>query len=177
MKTKPTEKHQACTKCKGTGEMHRDALPAGTYGGTYYPAVPARTDPCCYCHGAGWFAPLDVPAICEEIKGRKGLRSARPKSSRAYYVWRLARFHGGADVTMPVCAMLDINGDPFEKQLELLADAVAKKVFGTDLAAACRWGNALGHNITVPDNMPPSAYSCGPVADADKPESEQMELA
>jgi len=160
-----------CKKCYGEGTRFWKGCTDN--GGQVYPD---ENKVCIYCNGAGHFPPLDIPSICEEIKGRKGLRSARPKSARAYYVWRLARFNGGADVTMPVCAMFDNGGDPFIKELDLVADAVAKNVFGTDLAAAYRWGNALGHNLTVPDNMPAAAYSCGPVADADKPPEEQKEL-
>ena len=47
-----------------------------------------------------------TPEIIKAIMGRKGLRSPKPSQEdiagrRAAYVWRWARFHGGADVTMP----------------------------------------------------------------------------
>ena len=90
----------------------------------------------------------------------------------------MARFHGGADVTMPVCASMDVAGDPFVDVLDIIADRVAQRVYGTDKAAAYRWGSALfGSDMKVPDGMPASAYSCGPVVlDGDKPEEEMMEL-
>lgn len=171
MKPQPTEKHKACLKCNGTGESRHESFTA--MDGTYYPE---RIDPCLYCKGEGWYAPIDVKAICEDIKGRKGLRSKRPESPRAYYVWRLARFHGGVDVTMPVCAELDNAGDPFIDLLDLMADKVAVKVFGTDKAAAYRWINALGHSLPVPDSIPATAFSCGPVVTEEKPDCEIMEL-
>lgn len=143
--------------------------------------VYADSNRVCYsCKGAGHFAPLDVESIVSAIKGRKGLRSARPAyalGARPYYVWRLARFHGGADVTMPVCAGMDISGDPFRAELDALADAVAKRVFGTDLAAAYRWRGAMGGSDSVPAGLPASAYAGGPVlTSGEKPESELLEL-
>jgi hypothetical protein len=63
---------------------------------------------------------------------------------RAYYVWRMARYHGGVDMCMPVMAGLFTGDDPQLRDLEVYADEVAKKAFGTDLAAAYRWGKAMG---------------------------------
>ena len=160
-----------CGRCAGTRTLTHDAFVA--VDGTAYPA---HTQPCYACKGRGSFAKPDVDAIIATIKGRKGLRSKRPDDARAYYVWRMARFHGGADVTLPVCAGMEIGGDPFQPELDAIADLVAKRVFGTGLTAAHRWGLALGHlNQTLP-GLPASAYPCGPVADRDKPESERDEL-
>jgi hypothetical protein len=107
--------------------------------------------------------------------GRKGLRlrSAKPDQGtilgrRAAYVWRWARFHGGADVTMP--CTVDNAGDPWGKDLDVIADRVARHVFGTDMAAAHRWGTALGLTSSAPAGLPASAYAGGPEhdgADAD----------
>ena len=161
-----------CKSCKGSGNTFQD----GT-------VVAERA--CVSCDGRGTFPEIDAPAIIEAIKGRKGLRSKAPdcyganhtvSNIRAYYVWRMARFHGGVDVTMPVVAGIMVNGDPYTKELDALADAVAKRVFGTDLAAAYRWGNLLVGEIAVPDGMPATAYSCGPVLTAEKPEEEMAEL-
>jgi hypothetical protein len=74
----------------------------------------------------------------------------------------MARFHGGADVCLPMMAEMDINGDPYEPELNALAEAVARKVFGTDLAASMRWGRALGYVDKVPEGLPDSAYEGGP---------------
>lgn len=109
----------------------------------------------CYaCDGKGWFSPPNEEAIRRLCFTKHGLRSTRPRdttetacghSQRAYYVWRMARFHGGKDVTMPVMAALDVRGDPYVKELDALADAVAKEAFGTDKAAAVVWGRVLGY--------------------------------
>lgn len=49
-----------CTSCKGTGKSSwMDRI-------------------CGSCKGTGTFSELDIPAIIEAIKGRKGLRSKAP---------------------------------------------------------------------------------------------------
>lgn len=175
-----------CTVCKGTGINHHDAW-TSLDGHSY----PERNDACYACDGKGSFEAPDIEAIvCAITKpnkatGKRAFRKSKPpfenefknkSESRAYFVWRLARFHGGADVTMPVMAETAIHGDPFEPELNLLAEKVAKMAFGTDMAAAYRWCGALGHSVNVPDGQPASAYSCGPVADEHKPEAELPEL-
>jgi hypothetical protein len=152
-----------CERCRGAKITVRAAFT--TQEGVTYPR---KESPCFACDGRGDFPPVDVPAILEAIKGRKSgsLRSARPNrkhGGRPYYVWRMARFHGGADVTMPVMASIDVAGDPFVKELDMLADAFAKRAFGTHMAATHRWGHALGYlNSNTPD-LPATAYPCGPV--------------
>jgi len=60
-------------------------------------------------------------------------------------------------------AMLFSGDDPYLPVLDALADIVAKKAFGTDLAAAFRWGNALGMiDVPAPDGLPATAYAGGP---------------
>ena len=93
---------------------------------------------------------------------------------RAYYVWRMARFHGGADVTMPMVADLFCGRDAYRPELDAYADALAKKVYGTNLAAVHRWYNALGGNANI-KGLPDSAYSGGPVHDGNKPGFEKEE--
>lgn len=169
-----------CTSCKGSG-----ITKGFTYGETIYP-----DKPCYSCDGKGTFASPDFRQIVELITkpsktGKRQFRKSKPSfenefknrhESRAYFVWRMVRFHGGADVTMPVCATSAISGDPFFDEMDYFAQYLAKKVFGTDMAAAYRWSNALGHSVPVPDNQPASAFSCGPVADEHKPEFEQAEM-
>lgn len=143
-----------CTRCQGTGRS--------TLRGAHA---------CWCCQGRGTFAPVDVQAVRLAIAGRKtGLRSAKPKDDtengrRAAYVWRWARFHGGADVTMPCTVSAD--GDPWKKELDDLADVISKEVFGTDMAATYRWGSALGliKAGCVPQGLPPSSYQGGKVND------------
>jgi hypothetical protein len=168
MNTDSTQAPRICQSCKGTGKR------------TY------SDKPCLTCNGQVNIEAPNVQSILTLIKGRKGLRSKAPDvhgvnwtllNLRAYYVWRLARFHGGMDVTMPMTATSLVHGDPFVHELGALAEAVAKRVYGTDMAAAYRWAGALGGSVTVPDGMPASAYPCGPVVlDGNKPEEELAEL-
>lgn len=162
--------NRTCDSCKGSGQYIREAF---SYEGKDYPRYVRA---CLSCNGAGTLPTPDVQSIIKAIKGRKGLCSKRPKDGRAYYVWRMARFHGGADVTMPIGAMTEIHGDPWRPELDKIADRVARKVFGSDLAAAHRWGRALGHIDRDMPGLPDSAYMGGRVADADKPLEEALEL-
>ena len=163
-----------CTRCKGEGTVPEH------WDGEHYQDVAVGTKQCVYCRGKGKYDPPDVTEILTMIKGRKGLRSSMSfemsrSNPRAYFVWRLARFHGGKDVTMPITAETLIHGDPFEPLLNQIAELVAKKVFGTDRAAAYRWANALGGSIPVPPGQPETAYSSGPCYDSSKPEFEYPE--
>lgn len=144
------------------------------------PRCERRTDPACYlCEGKGELPTPDFPAILHAVttkRGAKGTRRFRRSAPeqwkktnrglanrRAYYVWRMARFHGGADVTMPWTAQVFCGEDPFVKELDAFASELAKKVFGTDLAGAHRWMEAMigpGERI---EGLPPTAYSGGPI--------------
>lgn len=141
-----------CTICKGTKNIHSEGFTS--LDGKVYPPTDR---PCISCDGRGEFPPLVVEDIISRIKATKGknkgkirasmtapFRSNSPEEGRAYYVWRLARFHGGRDMTLPMSADLVVRGDPFKKELDEIADAVAKIAFGTDMAAAARWGKAFG---------------------------------
>jgi len=160
-----------CTTCKGTGK-----------------ASYSRRTPCPHCEGKGYFPPPNylqiVMDVTKEVKGGRQFRKSPPpvdrttvRGARAYYVWRLTRFHGGADVTLPVLAELICHGDPYKDELDNLAAALAKKVFGTDMAAAYRWLGALGYNLPNVPDLPPTAYRNGPVLmENDKPLEEIIEL-
>jgi len=97
------------------------------------------------------FAPEHKALILNKIHTRKGtLKKSLPSDStspRAYYVWRMTRFHGGADMTMPMWASLIMRkeSEDIMKQLNLMVDELAIKHFGSDKRAAYRWGRALGH--------------------------------
>jgi hypothetical protein len=120
-----------CTKCQGSKYSR------------------FSSNPCSFCYGQGSFDAVNEADILSAIvtvrKGLRGLRSSKPikGGDRAYYVWRLARFHGGKDVTMPWQAGLLIDGDPYRDILDKMSDAVAKEFFGTDLAAAMAWKGLL----------------------------------
>lgn len=178
--------NRICLGCKGSKvtvqeafdyhlDRGADGTPLSTSRIKHYPCTER---PCLSCNGKGEFAPLDIQGIANAIKGRnpRKLCSKRPDDKRAYYVWRLARFHGGADVTMPMGASMDVRNDPFHYELDVMADSVARAVFGTDLAAAHRWGRAFGTIDRDLPGLPDSAYSGGRVVDCDKPAEEQAEL-
>lgn len=159
-----------CTKCKGT-MLTRPIVINETK------TIPARQ--CPHCDGAGQFNAVDVPALLGRIKGRKPgtIRSRRPDDSRAYYVWRLARFHGGVDVTMPMQATFEVSGDPYVPLLDAVADRVAQAVYGTCRAGSSRWAAAFGYDTVPEAGLPATAYPGGPVVtDANKPYSEALEM-
>lgn len=181
-KTVDVTSARPCSRCKGTGRVHSEWAKANGYEGP-------EGKPCSPCDGKGQFEGLKVQDIIDVVfttrGGQKSFRKAFPSklnryqdltAGRAYYVWRLARFHGGADVTMPMTADMVTRGDPFKKELDLIAEFVAKKVFGTDMAAAYRWGQVFGLVSEVPAGLPASAQANGPVADDNKPVWEQLEL-
>lgn len=121
-----------CTKCKGTGTITYNSLD-----------LPPRD--CFYCDKKGKFERPDFDGIVAALKGRKGIRTAKPKDNkRAAYVWRMYRFHAGIDVTLPVMASLDIGGDPYATLLDDLAGVLARKYTGSDTRGAARWARALG---------------------------------
>jgi len=166
---------RTCNRCKGTGK---------------YVCMDGTEFKCSSCNGTGKYPGLDVDGIINALftsrGGTKRFRKAFPTKlnhygsvdgARIYYVWRLARFHGGADVTLPMTADMLLGGDPFRNELDAMAEYVAEKVFGTTMAAAYRWGNLLGFNKgETPAGLPASAYEGGPVADDDKPEWEAAEI-
>ena len=175
-------------KCNERSCNNGISISAGfEYAGKFYPETQRQ---CSTCLGRGTMSEPDYQAIFEAVtttRGAKGSRRFRQspptawtKSSlgienrRAYYVWRLARFHGGADVTMPIGAMTFAGKDAWLPELDRYASELAKKVFGTDLAAAHRWHNALGGNLNI-SGLPASAYSGGPVHDDHKPSFEAEE--
>lgn len=141
-----------CKVCNGAKTVHFDGFT--TEAGEVYPP---NDRPCISCQGKGEFPPIDEGFIRNRILATKGKNKGKIRASmvspfraegfeesRAYYVWRLARFHGGKDVTMPMTADMMVRGDPFKPELDKLSDIVAKECFGTDLAAAARWGRAFG---------------------------------
>jgi len=131
-----------CESCKGKGKHDARTLSTG-----YLIAEKS----CFSCKGTGTFQPINESEILNAIlvspKNKKPrLRSTKPKGNdRAAYVWRMARFHGGVDTHLPIIASLDVNGDPFRKELDALSDRVAREYLGTDMAAAVTWGKALGY--------------------------------
>lgn len=132
-----------CEKCQGTA-----VLTFEYHDGTVH------TMRCSYCRGGS--VTIDPDAIRAAITASRGKRAGLLLASGsmhrwrdvdgAYYVWRMARFHGGADVTLPFAALFDCPQNAAAKEaLDTLADAIAKETFGSDLRGAIRWGRALGY--------------------------------
>jgi len=161
----------SCTKCKGTGKNSY----TGTSEAFREAFKPFEGRPCCFCDGKGQFPGFDPLVIVKECfvldkktgKPKRFRRSAPDAyqnrhagsvAARAYYVWRMARFHGGADVHMPMEAIGVVEGDPMGKLLDPLASAVAKIAFGDDRAGAYRWGRLL-IDPTLPEYPPGVALS------------------
>ena len=167
-----------CNRCKGT------AIDSYVWNGKDH-----APGPCARCDATGHQSKPDFGAILDLITkkskdGKIAFRKSKPDlqefkivlHGQAYFVWRMVRFHGGADVTMPMIAGLCVRNDSYYDELDQFACLLAKHFMGTDMAAAYRWARALGHSVSVPDSMPASAFPCGPVADEHKPEQEMMEL-
>ena len=116
-------------------------------------------EPCLTCKGAAKVTVDREPILAAIFTSRGGTRRLRSAVSPAMrdvygaeYVWRMARFHGGADVTMPVTCfysvgchgIIDAGARAVLDVLDPIADEVAKEAFGTNLGAAARWAPLLG---------------------------------
>jgi len=141
-----------CTVCSGKGSILLKGFT--TQDGTVYPAA---EHVCHACRGSKVFPPLDIKEILSRVIAKQGKNKNKIRAAmvsprrdegvyqtRAYFVWRIARFHGGEDRTMPVVADMIICGDPCKKELEDIASQLAKIFFGTDMAAVLTWGKAFG---------------------------------
>jgi hypothetical protein len=131
-----------CKRCEGIG---------------HFQYINEPMHPCQYCNGTGTFEDVNESDILNIILASKGKNKGKLRASmsspfrsdgviknRAYYVWRMARFHAGVDTTMPVMAGMCVRNDPYVTELESLADKVAVDSFGNNIAGAYRWGRAFG---------------------------------
>ena len=82
----------------------------------------------------------------------------------------------GDDVTLPITAQMDIAPDPYRELLELWAEKVAGRLSGHTSAGRARWRSAMYGEAPQERYMPDSAFPGGPVADANKPDEELLEL-
>jgi hypothetical protein len=141
----PDDTCRPCPRCGGDGETQRFAK--------------ARMHECPECEGACYAAVPDYREILRQLVASSGknkgrLRASRPPAKlggRVYFVWRWARFNGGADMCLPVTAEWELGEDPYRPELEVLAEIVASAAFGTRTAGARRWGSALGYNVDPVD--------------------------
>jgi hypothetical protein len=162
-----------CRKCNGSKLTIREEFTS--MDGKVYP----RTEkPCIWCDGVGHFTKPDLVELVAAVKGRKPgtLRSKRPDDTRAYFIWRMARFHTGADVTLPMTAQMDIAPDPYRELLDFWAETVAERLSGHKSAGRARWRSAMYGEAPQERYLPESAFPGGPVADANKPDEELLEL-
>jgi hypothetical protein len=162
-----------CKRCNGTGITVYEGFTS--VDGTVYPR---KEKTCIWCDGALHFERPNLAELVKAIKGRKPgkLRSKRPDDTRAYFIWRMARFHTGDDVCLPMAAQMDIAADPYREMLELTAELVAQRLTGHTSAGRARWRSAMYGEDPQERYMPTSAFPGGPVADADKPMEELLEL-
>lgn len=162
-----------CGRCEGSKLTISEAWTA--VDGRHFPR---REKPCIWCDGVGHFTKPDLTALVKAVKGRKPgkLRSKRPDDTRAYFIWRMARFHTGDDVCLPMAAQMDIAGDPYRDMLELVAEMLAERLTGHKSAGRSRWQAAMYGTDPQERYMPASAHQGGPVADANKPLEELLEL-
>jgi hypothetical protein len=144
-----------CTLCKGTGITKYETMPE----------IPER--PCYACEGTKEFSEPSLPEIYPFIRNAKSgklystsmhTKAGRERSKhidpitrrRAQYIWRMARWHAGADSSGfnlggAVMADMEIHGDPWRLELDKMADQVADDCYGkgANLRAARRWSFAL----------------------------------
>jgi hypothetical protein len=99
-----------------------------------------------------------------ELQGRNGLRTARPNSGVSAYLWRMVRFHGGVDTTMPVtcyfylqdyldktfnkgefnvCGIINAKGKALLDDLDTLIDPLCERFGLSPYAGARRWEGLL----------------------------------
>ena len=149
-----------CTRCGGIGQVDH-----------------WRNDgtkvQCTCCDGRGTFEAPDLEQLCAAIKGRKPrtVRSKRPDDPRAWFLWRMVRFHTGKDVTLPMTATIAIEGDPFKPALDAAAKVIAMHFTGKESVGSARWRHAI-HGESPAD----LAILNMPVVHGDKPFEESLEL-
>lgn len=170
----PVEPLLECTKCNGAGHSLSKGFSYLDESTGKRKSFPSKWKECMYCDGAGYFHAPEIELLVKKVTGRKPgtLRSKRPDETRAYYVWRLARFHGGKDTCLPMCAEMDAAGDPYRNVLDELARMIAKAYFGSGNVGTARWHQAMYGSHDFAD-VP--AVIDGPVYNSDKPEEELLE--
>jgi hypothetical protein len=105
---------------------------------------------------------VDIEQLIDDLEGRNGLRTSKPDADGlTQYVWRMARFHGGYDDSMPVMihgalqdyldengidasvtGVMDDAGKEVRSELEKAVDAVLVGYSENPAMAAQRWEKA-----------------------------------
>jgi hypothetical protein len=71
---------------------------------------------------------------------------------------------------------MDIAPDPYRELLDFWAETVAERLSGHKSAGRARWRSAMYGEAPQERYLPESAFPGGPVADANKPDEELLEL-
>jgi hypothetical protein len=163
-----------CKKCQGSGHNLSKGFTVTEDDGTVK-SWPSVWKTCYQCDGVGYYHAPDLFQLVNAVKGRKAgtLRSKRPDNAREYYVWRLARFHGGKDMCLPMGAEMEVGGDPYKEILDELSKIVAQRIFGSGNVGTARWHQAIHGSHNFSDV--PSDLGMLPVYDSDKPVEELLE--
>jgi hypothetical protein len=169
----PVEPIRPCKQCKGDGYLLSEGYKFTGDDGIEK-VRPSQWKRCFDCDGAGWFHAPDLEAIVKAVQGRKPctLRSKRPDDAVPYFVWRMARFHSGKDVCMPMGATMELGGNPYMELLDELARIIAERWFGSGNVGRARWQQAMYGSHSFQD-LP--QHLDGPTYDADKPVEEMLE--
>ena len=110
-----------CTRCNGAGQIEH-----WRHDGTMVT--------CHCCNGRGTFESPDLKQLCADIKRlqAKHCPQQAAEDPRAYFLWRMIRFHTGKDVTLPMTASMAVDHDPFKPTLEAAAVIIARHFTGRD---------------------------------------------
>lgn len=164
-----------CKRCNGAGHTLSKGFSFTREETGKRVSYPSKWQTCHDCDGKGWFHAPDPRQLLTAVKGRKPgtLRSKRPDSAREYYLWRLARFHGGKDVCLPMGAEMEVGGDPYKELIDELAKQLAKHLFGSGNVGMARWQQAIYGSHSFADV--PADTGMMPVYDSDKPMEEMLE--
>ena len=98
--------------------------------------------------------------VAKDLQGRNGLRTVRPSNGVSAYLWRMVRFHGGIDTSMPitcffhlqnyldktfgkdkfdVCGIIDEKSKALLDDLNMLIDPLCEHFGLSANAAAYAW--------------------------------------
>lgn len=153
-----------------TADKIENFQPTATFGCPYCAfrnrpgrGIEPRPEPCRYCGsplGENGYVTLDLAAILGAIVATRGenkgkLRASAPDDTvfGARTVWRLIRFHIGADMSLPVMSfdyvgVVGIVNGPAEEVIDwcnIASEALAVGLFGARraLTATAAWGRVL----------------------------------
>lgn len=122
--------------------------------------MPEHTSRCRGCDGhRQWLVP-DYAEIVRGCLASRGVKQGewrkntwreyhipdwhvRVTDKRIRYVWRLGRWHGGVDTSLPYLEMTILEGDPWLPELDAVAEIAAHAHLGTSLEGLRVWNEEL----------------------------------